>query len=432
MKKVSALLLTGIIGTSMLFADFTGTATLTNTLVDLDSHEFGFTNATEFDAEVELYATTMEAMGEGDIYAEIGATLTLTTNAIDELTDSSDDVVGYDESDNVTVLEDMKFTADPSFDYANIVGNGWKLSILSASDPVDYAADTIALDGDDEAYNYSVVGTTFAGTALTLDDLGTVSVGYTGDFDAIKDTQGYFAFETTEMEVSEGMTAQVGASIAVDRNMTNKVEAAGSAMLAYASDDYSASVALDAAYDANGFGMDAVLNSTMKFVTLDAYYGSSNENDDFNDDPDDLADISTSDDMLNVKAVVDLADLDVPASLTLTGLDLINIQDLDGKVSYSVTDELTPYVSGGYVLDSKVWTVGAGVEYAVDAYTACADVSYTKGNILAASASIESTTLVDGATLTLSWDDADDLLDNAGVATDPNYGSVSVACEIAF
>ncbi|MDC7237545.1 MAG: hypothetical protein PQJ45_07210 [Sphaerochaetaceae bacterium] len=416
MKKVSALLLTGIIGSSMLFASFSGTATVTNTLVDFNSgNTFGFANSTELDATIDLYASTAEMMGEGDVYAEINASLNIP--------------VTLDESEDGAIWDLVTDDINIAFDSANIVGEGWKVSILGVDGTYDYAADTIALDGDDEAYNYSIAGADAPGVAVTLDNLGTVSVGYTGDFDDLTATKGYVALEAAEMEVSEGMTAQVAASLAIDKTLANKVEVAGSAKLAYASDDYSASVALDAGYDANNFGMDVVMNSTSKYATVDAYFGTFNTNGDFNDDPTDLADIAASNKMLNVKAVSDLANFDVPVTLTLTGLDLINIQDLDGKVEYALTDELAPYVMGGYVINTKAWNVGGGLTYTVDAYTATAEVAYNSDKELSASASVESTTLVDGATLTLEWADADDLLKKT--ASD-DFGAVTASCSIEF
>ena len=78
MKKFSAIVLTGIIRTSMLFAGFSGSATIENKLVDLNDWSFGMANSTKVEADIELHASTVEHMGEGDIYAEINATLAVT------------------------------------------------------------------------------------------------------------------------------------------------------------------------------------------------------------------------------------------------------------------------------------------------------------------------------------------------------------------
>ena len=408
MKKVSTLLLTGLIGSSMLFAGFSGTATLSNTLVDLDNGTFGFANTTELDVTIDIAATTAESKGEGDIYAELNASLNIPVT-FDE---------GADGTDADIIADDINI----AFDSANIVGDGWKVSILGPNGPVDYAADTITLDDDDDAYNYSVDGNTVAGVAVTLDDLGTVSVGYTGDFDDLTDTKGYAALELAEMTLSEGMTAQVSGSLLINKALTNNIEAAGSAKMAYAADGYSANAAIDLGYDdVNDFGMDAVMGVSMDPISVDAYFGTANTNGDF--DFGDTAIATGTKNLLSVKVVADLASYDVPVTFTATGLDLVNTQDLDLKASLAVSDELTTYVSGGYVLDGGAWCVGAGATYTVDAYTLEANVSYDGD--LAADVSVESTTLVDGATLSLAWADGDDLLDGT-------YGSVKASCKVEF
>lgn len=414
MKKVSTLLLTGLIGSSMLFAGFSGTAKVSNTLVNLDDGTFGFVNnATEWDASVGLYAASAEAKGEGDIYAEVNATLSVA-------------LVDTDETSGAYALDAIDF----DLDYARVVGDGWKVSITGVSGPYDYAADTIANDDDGDAYNYSVAGATTAGVSVCLDDLGTVSVGYTGDFDDLTATKGYGALELAEMEISEGMTAQVAGSLAIDKALTNNVEVAGSVKLAYATDDYSASIAADLGYDAAAFGADVSMSVAMDPVSIDAYYGTSNTNGDFLNaadvlSGDDSADIAANDKMLNVKVVTDLASFDVPVVLTLKGLDLVTARDLKASADVTLTDELSACVSGGYGLVSKAWDVGLSATYTVDAYTAKAAVSFD-GTDLGASASVESTTLVDGATLSLAWADGDALQDGSAL------GSITASCAIAF
>lgn len=418
MKKVSTLLLTGILGTSMMFAGFSGTATLDYSVADLDAKTFGMSNVEEWEAEVELFSSTVESAGEGDMYAEVAATLTLTTSALDQDTTEEDTLPG----DDTVTLDDVRVIADPSFDYARVVGDGWKVSILGPNGPVDYAADTIALDEDDNAYNYSVAGNTAAGVAVCLDDLGTVSLGLDdGDYTALENTDVYAAVELAEVELAEGMTAQVGASFMYD----NDVEFAGSAKVSYAADDMSVCVAADAGKDAaNGLGLDVKASVDVAPVALDVYYATENTNDDdFDEATADIADVA---DMLNVKAVADLNDFDVPVSLTVKGLDLVNAQDLKASADVTVNEELALCVSGGYGLVSEAWDAGVSATYTVDAYTAEAAVGYNSAKDLSASASVESTTLVDGATLTLAWADGDALQDGSAL------GSVTASCAIAF
>jgi hypothetical protein len=420
MKKVSTLLLTGLLGTGMVFAGFSGTATLTNTLIDFSDNSFGFANTTELDATIDIAASTAEMVGEGDVYAEINASLNIpvTISEVFDGTVLDNDVANGadltdDSTDNPTGLTfaDIADEINIQFDSANIVGDGWMVSILGPNGPVDYAADTINLDDDDNAYNYSVDGNTVAGVAVTLDELGSLSVGYTGKFDALAATKAYVAYEAPEMEVAEGLTAQVAVSGLLD---TVK-EAAASAKVAYAADDLSASVAFDAGKDAAGYNADVVANVAVSLLTVDAYFGTLNTNGDYD---------SAVANMFNAKAVADLNDFDVPATLTVTGLDLVNAQDLSAQVDVTLTDELSAYVSGGYVLVGGAWTVGAGATYAVDTYTAAADVSYD-GAAVAASASVESSTLVNGATLSLEWADGDDIFNGT-------LGAVTASCTMEF
>lgn len=432
MKKVSALLLTGIIGTSMLFADLSGTATFSHSIVDLDNQTFGMSNDYEFDATVEL-AETVEAMGEGDVYATINATLTVSIveaasgDAPYESTYDNEIPLGFDDLD---------------FDYdAYIIGNGWSINVASVNSPVDYAADITALDDDDDAYNYSVYGNTTDGVALTIDDLGTFSLGLVnGDFTALTATDVYVAAETTSMELAEGLTAQFGASLLLDNLLDDNFEFGASAMVDYVMDDMAVSFAIDTGSDdIVGFAMDSFLSVEIPNLSASAYFGTLNANPDFDFGDTDLDGLETlvydttgTDDdiysirnLLNVVVDYDLASFDVPVSVCLTALDLVNTQDLDVQIDYAVNDMLSPYVTAGYDIDAADWCAGAGVTYTTDMYTADASFSISDAGIISAAASVESTTLVDGATLTVAWEDGDDLANGT-------LGAVTAYCEIDF
>ena len=411
MKKVSTLLLTGIIGSSMLFAGFSGSATVESKIVDFSDNSFGMVNpGSEWDATFDAYfSTAAEAKGEGDIYAEINATLEVAIGDADE-----------------TATAFVMGPVDVEIDYARIVGDGWKVSILGPAGPYDYAADVIALsDNDDEAYNFGIAGAAQPGVAVTLDDLGTVSVGYTGVWTDLTATKGYAAVEVAELEVAEGMVAQAAASLVIDKTLAKNFEVSGSAKLAYTADDYAASVALDAGYD-TAFGMDAVMNVAMDLVTLDTYFGTKNTNGDFVLD---AGAYNAATNVLHVQAVTDLNQFDVPVTLTVKGLDLINSQDLSAKACVTLSEELAVSVEGGFGIASKAWNVGAGATYTAADYVAKAAVGYNKAKELSASASVESTAIISGATIGLAWADADDMLKKSA-ATD--FGSIVASCTIAF
>jgi hypothetical protein len=416
----------------MLFADLSGTATFSHSIVDLDNQTFGMSNDYEFDATVEL-SETVEAMGEGDVYASINATLTV--SVVETGTGDAPYESTYDNGTGL-VFDVLDFDYD-----AYIIGNGWSLNVASVNSPVDYAADITALDDDDDAFDYAVAGNTTDGVALTIEDLGTFSLGIVnGDFTALTATDVYLAAETVSMELAEGLTGQVGASVLVDTAIAHNLEFGASAMVDYVMDDMAVSFAIDTGLDALvDFGMDAFLSVETTDLSASAYFGTLNANADFDFDQTDLDGLETlvydttgTDDdiysipnLLNVVVDYSLASFDVPVSVCLTALDLVNTQDLDVQIDYAVNDMLSPYVTAGYDIDAADWCAGAGVTYTTDMYTADASFSISDAGIVSAAASVESTTLVDGATLTVAWEDGDDLANGT-------LGTVTAYCEIDF
>ncbi|MGD1821297.1 MAG: hypothetical protein ACPKM0_00860 [Pleomorphochaeta sp.] len=452
MKKFSALLLTGIIGTSMLFADFSGTATFSHTLADFDTAnlDFGMANTNEFDATISLFSESSSSVGEGDVYAGVDASLDL--YLLEESGDDVDEETTTD-SDNTVTTDLGYFDLDLDVD-AYVKGEGWCLNISGVADPVDYAADITALDDDDDAYNYAVAGNTLAGVTLTLDEYGTFSLGIeNGELKDLAQTDVYVAAETNSLELAEGVTAQVGASALIDTALTRSMEAGASAMVDYAMDDLTVSFAIDAGYDALvGFGWDSFVAVAADALTVDAYYGPLNTNADFDFDDTSLDglenkvydadadgddttnsddDLYSIDNLLNVNASYDMASMDVPVSIDLTALDLVNTQDIDVQINYALSDELAPYVTAGFDIDAKDWCAGAGATYTTDMYTADASFSISDAGVVSAAASVESTTLVDNATLTLAWEDGDDLFNIDGSAGSA-WGSLTAYCEIDF
>ncbi|MBK5201810.1 MAG: hypothetical protein JJE21_09845, partial [Spirochaetaceae bacterium] len=75
MKKVSALLLTTMLGSSMVFASFSGSASL-ELGANLDSGNFGMSNNSSVNFDINLLEQVNDATtSEEAIYAEINATL---------------------------------------------------------------------------------------------------------------------------------------------------------------------------------------------------------------------------------------------------------------------------------------------------------------------------------------------------------------------
>ena len=179
-------------------------------------------------------------------------------------------------------------------------------------------------------------------------------------------------------------------------------------------------------YDAKAeqFDADVAAKLAISPVTVDAYYATNVK-----------VDGVAVKNLLSAKAVVDLNAFDVPVALTVTAKDLVNKQDLNLKAAFNITEQLSASVNGGYVIDTKVWSVGGDVEYAADAFTVKAATAVKKtvdtdNMLLSASASIESAVLVPGSTLKLAWSGAKDLLDKDPLKA--NYGKIVASCKIAF
>lgn len=386
MKKISAVLLVMVLVGSVAFAGFTGSASV-ELGANLDAGTYGFTNGTKLTAEVTIFELLVDKAGEGDIYAEISAELTFGF-------DFEDVTAGV-----VTPAGDVDITT------AKIVGDNWYVSILGPMKAPNFAKS--AIDKDKTVDKKALDLDAFKGTG------GGVEVGF-ADYKfglAIDNTSAFDgsvynifgAVATPEYEFADGLTVKFGGA-GLLANTGKKVS--GSAKVAYATDDYSASLAADMIYTgAGGFAAEVAVNSVFDPVTVDLYFAT-------DDDAATPAYTATTN-ILSVKAAAaDLAGFDV----TVTGKDLINSQALSADVKYALTEELKVGANGGYTINGGAWEVGGDVAYTVADFTAKADVTYASVKTLEVNASIESKTLVDGATLSLGYKNAD-ILNNKGAIT---------------
>ena len=141
----------------------------------------------------------------------------------------------------------------------------------------------------------------------------------------------------------------------------------------------------------------------------------------------------------------DARDVSAEATITLIedfsigvyGKELINKQDLGVDVGYTGIENIG--IAGGaeYVIKTKALSFYGQVDYTADLFTAYARAQFAKvidvdGAHLGLSAGIESTKLVDNATLSLTWaplntdgETTNDVLNNS-------YGKVIAACKIKF
>jgi len=446
MKKISAVLLVLVLVGSVAFAGFTGSAT-TGVGYNMDSGEYGFiTQSTSVTVDVTLLENLGEAAGEGDIYASIKATLDFT----------------FDNADAGTVndVDRMIIGANLDFDHAKVFGDNWSVSILGAATAPNYATSTIdteELGAGANALSYAYDAKDYYADLRAQDILQkapgvevsyadyVLSVGFKGDHkdstEAIApqvDETGYRAYAaltTSEMELMDGLTAQFGVAgflrkgpleTVADGVLADDNAVSAHAKVAYEDDVMSVTLGADAIYDNAAVEVDAALAATYDIVTLDAYFATSGKyvNTDVATQHG-----STFADLLSAKVAVDLD----PLTVTVTGKDLINVQDLGVEVAYQVSEELLVTVNGGYILsgiNAELWSAGADLEYATDSYTAALGGSYNGNDILGMSASIESEVFVPGATVKLAWSDAKDMLGNDATKTD--LGKIVASVEIAF
>ena len=74
MKKTIAILLVAVLAVSSVFAGFSGKATV-GLGYNWETKEYGFSNGTGFDVNVDLATEEADKVAEGDIYAGIKATM---------------------------------------------------------------------------------------------------------------------------------------------------------------------------------------------------------------------------------------------------------------------------------------------------------------------------------------------------------------------
>ena len=442
MKKILSIALVALLAASTVFAGFSGNAKVAFGYDSKDGR-YGFTNSTEVNAELDLVSAEADKVAEGDVYAGIKASLAVKLGNIKG-----------SEGDDIWNGDDYKLGIGSFVDFAEayVAGDGWKVSILGTVGAPDYAKSAIdtkkddvkdifgnVYDDKDVAVSYKVGSNKAPGVTAEVKGFK-ASLGLVGYKDDSKRLN-YNAFvETPSFAFADGAVSAQFAAIAsgketvynTDGSVKDKAyDALGaSAKASFENDTFKASVATDFGAkrvrennEKFELGLDAAANFVISPVTVDVYYA-----------------IKANDieNLLSAKAYLDLNAFDVPVSFTFTGKDLVNEQDLSAKASFTVVEGLTASVNGGYVIKTKVWNVGGDVAYAADAFTAKAAVGVKKtvdvDNLkLSASASVESSAIIPGATLALTWKDAKDLLKkDSTIVAGKNYGKVEASCTIAF
>ncbi len=379
---------------SVVFAGFTGNIE-TSFGADLEAGTWGFASATEITSEVTVFETLVDNAGEGDIWAEISAELTFV----------------FDYAESATNGDATAPVANAEITAAKIASDDWYVSILGAGDAPNFASSAIDENAAEEALDMSPVDYFGPGVGVEVGYAGYV-LSFAADrtFNAL-DASNYEIFgavTTPDFALGDGLTAALGVAGMVEDIPAAAVPAdkkgSVSAKVSYADDMMSADVAADVLLDATSeFEVSAAV--AVDPVTVDVYYAS--VDDGFEGDTDYA--YGSQDDILSAK-VVGTVDA---ATITFTGKDLLNSTDLSAEVSYAVSDELTVGVNGGFVVDTEAWSVGASAAYALSAdWALAADATYASAETLEVNVSLESTTLVDGATIAISYESADVLTDN--------------------
>lgn len=438
MKKISTVLLVLVLVGSVAFAGFTGSASA-GFGYDLDTQEYGFIgNNTKVSVDLNFLEAIGEAKAEGEVYADIKASLTFSFNNSSES--------GLDPNGTGTPLViwnaatevwTTPMIAALDFDHAKIVGDGWYLGILGTVHSANFATSAIdstdAIDEADNALGFKTddsvqyadlrprdyVTKNGSGVEFGMKDY-VVSFGATGDVDG--GTFNYFGTVTTPAyELADGVTAQFGA--AASTSTANGRAASGSAKVMYASDELSGSVAADVVYK-GGLKADVAANVAYDAYSLDVYYATDAYRGGYKESP-----------IKNLLSAKVVAAID-PVTVTLTGKNLVNAQALSASVDFAATEELAVTVKGGYTITGGDWNVGGSLAYTAEKFTAKAGASVNQDTKIGLNASVESKTLIPGAEVKLAYAGSDLLVKDLSLAAadedDGDKGKVLASIKIAF
>jgi hypothetical protein len=189
------------------------------------------------------------------------------------------------------------------------------------------------------------------------------------------------------------------------------------------------------------FDIEASMTGTISLATIEAYFATDAVAINGGSTTNYTYDGATGTNLLSVKVSADLDEVveNVPLSVyaQLSAMDATQATyQMNAGVDYTIAmDEASLAVGfeGGIkFFNTDAWMIAGNVEYtaAYDAYVACASLGYEHSiNALAPAVSVESTTLVNGATLKLAYAGASLALDTSGTSV---LGSINATCLIEF
>ncbi len=418
MKKFSAVLLILALVGGALFASFTGSAGVSFGF-DLDSKEYGFENTTKLSAELNFFEKLVDKAGEGDIYAEIKAELTLGLKFEDlasgaDLTGVGVAVVLDEDGDPEVTVTQAKFVGTAKITEASIVGDNWKVGILGAAGAPNFAASAIDFNDDDEAFDLAFAPKVGAGLTVGFADY-TFGLAVPYDANNIEDKEYnvFLSAVTPAYEFADGLTGKFGAAgLLADDYMGGFA----SLEVAFAQDDLNVTLASDLSFAKDqDFGVEVAVAAGYDFIDADLYYALKDYDGAYGGE----------DHILSVQAHAEIEGFDI----TVGGLNLVNKQDLYASVDYDINEQFSVGVNGGYVIADKVWSAGGNVKYTHDMFTATASGALKGADELdevIVKVGASSDTLIGGATLALDYVSKNLVADPAGA------GTIVASATIAF
>lgn len=406
MKKFSTVLLIAVLAVGFAFADasFTGSANL-DFGYNLDSQVWGFTNgvSTDLDWTLTLGEGEGSSVGEGNVYAEVKGSFSISAVEVEDSAFVFSTPLNLDGDADTN---DGLINLSVGIDEANIYAGDLKVGILSAGgapsfaasyydddDDGDADADVVEL-GDELAHGFNFSYKMFNG-----------GVGAEGD--ATAGTYNVFAWGSIEdYAINDSMTASVaGFGSLMDTNQDLGV----AAKFAYTADAMSADFAADYTVDA---GLEVAANVTYAPVTFNVY--------------------------MNTPKAFNVFNLDAKVAATVEGFEL----SLDGRDLINAARTLTFAENATFgalyqevSVKTKSFTtldlvVSEEVTYTADMFEATESLTVEFDNTgltkIAPELSISTDKIINNATLSLAWTDAD--FKAAPVAK----GAVTASCKIEF
>ena len=437
MKKIISIAVIFALVAASAFAGISGNANI-KLGYDFTSGAYGFKNGDSVSVDVKVASETAEALGEGDVFAGVKASLSLLLA-------------------NKNVADDPKIWTDGaelalgaffSIDEAYVSGQDWKVAITGTQSAPDFAKSAIdtveadvynvfgnIVDAKYVAKSYKVSVNKAPGVTASYKDWK-VAAGFNGGkADASTGAPDFFNYHvsafTPSFTVAEGLTvkaAAVASALKDDDVEAKNYDAFGaSAQVAYAADAFSASVAADfgmkKTVGTDSFKADFDIAGKVAFapITADVYFSRVSEKN-----------------WLSAKVSGSYEGI----SGNIYAQDILGDDVKIGAKAEYTADAVT--VGGGawFKTTSKAMEVSANVKYAAEKFTAKAGAAYgmdldteDKAYVYA-TASVESDAIINGATLSLEYGKDSDgknmnfLSNNA--SRPQNFGAVTAKCTIAF